>query len=347
MPDEFVIIQISDLHLIEKLQTDGVSFGKDRFLVRSHKYDYYTHLIYSLQSVLNGRPADVLVVTGDVSTDGGRGSLRTAHRVITQPEITEGRLIERSLTQGLATFSRRFLVLPGNHDRYKSWRALQLRSNRLEKVFQLPNKYPYSRGVKTERSLPDVIFSVFDSTRNPDLLSKLDRARLWQWSACGVLTAGDRQALRNFANARTVQSLEDGTNIHIDDRSVHIALLHHHPLISDDPRDRDSGMMQCDGSRDFVVGCLEAGVDLVLFGHRHKFFNREVLAPGGPTVRFVCCATTLEYGCPQPGYLLYRIQPDKIVIERYEWQHGTYDKAIGAEIGKGFQKITSPDPIPL
>jgi hypothetical protein len=84
-------------------------------------------------------------------------------------------------------------VLPGNHDRFKAWRPFQMRSSQLEQTFGTPRSYPYLRAVKTGTMLPDVVFFVFDSTQNPDVLSSRFHFRPDLRIARGVLLPGDWQ----------------------------------------------------------------------------------------------------------------------------------------------------------
>jgi 3',5'-cyclic AMP phosphodiesterase CpdA len=358
--DEFRILHLSDLHFVKTLTEEGRQFGNGRYLTKSHSYQYYTHLIDSLESTLGHLdPADVLVATGDISTDGSSDARATARRVFDEKGAftTEGK-VHRIQTYGVGSFAQRHIVVPGNHDRYRSWRPIQTRSSRLEEVFKSPAAYPYVRGVQAAPSLPDILFFIFDSTQNPDLLSGLGRARLYKRTACGLLTAGDCQWLTrtcaDIASGSPVPALGDGPPLHIDPaHCVRIALVHHHPLTKDQ-NDPDSALKACENGVSFALRCQEAGIHLVLFGHRHKFFERRVsgtaartpFGAGGP-LHLICCPTTLEYKCSNPGYLIYRITPTHIELERYEWRPAERNPAFGAPTGQGFHHIESLHPIPI
>ena len=359
MSAEFRIIHLSDLHFVENLKTEGNSFGRGRFLTNSHKYRFYTHLVDSLEATIgSATPADVCVATGDISTDGSAASLATALKVFGRQKATAGSAVERIETYPLGDYFRHRLVLPGNHDRFKAWLPFQLRSSRLEQAFDTPRSYPYLRAVKTAASLPDVLFFVFDSTQNPDILGGRFQFRPDLRIARGMILPGDWQwlhrSVEEIAAGRTIPSINGRDQVTVDpENCVRVAALHHHPITggADDP---DSVQMACEHGEEFADHCQRAGVQLILFGHRHRYFERRVAAHGQPTrfgapeaLHLVCAPTALECRSPTPGYLIYRITSNSIQAERYEWKEAEHDPVRGLTVGQGFHRVAGPPPIPI
>lgn len=358
MPDEFRIIHLSDLHFVQNLKTEGTSFGRGRFLTNSHKYRFYTHLVDSLDATIGSdTPADVCIATGDISTDGSSASLATALTVFGNQKAVVGSEVERIETFHLRDYFQHRLIVPGNHDRFKAWRPIQLRSSQLERTFGAPRSYPYLRAAKTAASLPDVVFFVFDSTQNPDLRGGRLRFRPDLRMARGLILPGDWQWLHrrvaDIAAGRPIPSINGREQVTVDrDNCVRVAALHHHPLTRD-VDDQDLAQMACENGVDFADNCQRAGVHLILFGHRHTYFPRRVPAHGQPTrfgaaqpLHLVCAPTTLEYRSPKPGYLIYRIVRGSIEVERYEWKEATYDLQRAMRVGQGFHLVEG-DAIPI
>lgn len=359
MSEEFRIIHLSDLHFVQNLRTEGTSFGRGRFLTNSHKYRFYTHLIDSLEATIGSHaPADVCLATGDISTDGSSASLATALTVFGLQKTAAGSEIERIETFHLQDYFQHKLIVPGNHDRFKAWRPIQLRSSQLERTFGAPLSYPYLRAAKTADPLPDVVFFVFDSTQNPDLLGGRLRFRPDLRIARGLILPGDWQWLHrcmaDIAARRPIPNIDGRGQVIVNpDNCVRIVALHHHPLTRD-VNDMDSSQMTCENGVDFADNCQRAGVHLILFGHRHTYFPRRVPAHRQPTqfgvaqpLHLVCAPTALEYKNPKPGYLIYRIAKGLIKIERYEWKEAAFDSRWGVTLGQGFHLVESPDVIPI
>jgi 3',5'-cyclic AMP phosphodiesterase CpdA len=299
----------------------------------------------------------VCIATGDISTDGSAAGLATALEAFGRQRTTAGSAVERIETYPLGDYFRHRLVLPGNHDRFKAWRPLQMRSSRLEQTFGTSRSYPYLRAVKTGAMLPDVVFFVFDSTQNPDVLSRRAHFRFDRRIAGGVLLPGDWQWLHrvvaDIAAGRPVPGI-DGDQVTVNpDNCVRVAALHHHPVTpgADDP---DKATMACEHGEEFADHCQQAGVQLILFGHRHRYFERRVPANGqrtqfgaGEALQLVCAPTALECASPTPGYLIYRITSGSIDVERYEWREAARDPRRGLVVGQGFHRVPGPPAIPI
>jgi hypothetical protein len=162
------------------------------------------------------------------------------------------------------------------------------------------------------------------------------------------------RAVADIAAGRPVPSIDGRDQVTVDpDNCVRLAALHHHPVTrgADDP---DSAQMACEHGEEFADHCQRAGVQLILFGHRHRYFERRVPANGqltqfgtGEALQLVCTPTALECKSPTPGYLIYRITGDSIEVERYEWREASHDPRRGLMVGQGFHRVEGPPAIPI
>ena len=115
---------------------------------------------------------------------------------------------------------------------------------------------------------------------------------------------------------------------------VRIALLHHHPVLPHTNRLPPSRaqsltrhLTRMDNDEAFQRSCLEAGINMVLFGHQHFGYRRTATSttPGqtpfganGP-VHFFCCASTSEYSVPDPGFFIYDVGRRGVDAYEFGW----------------------------
>src|SRR6185369_16311485 len=137
------LAQISDLHFIKDLTEKGRKYYLKQFLTRSHAFDKISDLsreLLRIQHPMWGKDIDVLIATGDISTDGSKDALQTALGFIENQEVRDDHGV--LITHGLDKQRHQRLVLPGNHDRFTAtWFPQQVSSRELESVFKIGKSY--------------------------------------------------------------------------------------------------------------------------------------------------------------------------------------------------------------
>lgn len=307
-PESVRILQISDTHFTKKLATRGSRWGSRAIGTPSHDFARITALQAALAR-LGPDAYDHLVVTGDVSTDGSRAALELARTYIEDDSIQDP-ISKRLVLYGLNSRGK-CTVLPGNHDRYRGSLALQRRSRRFESVFE-DRSYPYVKTLPPPRAgAPSIAFFVFDSTQTLRLQERVFSAdTLPARVARGEVSSAECQFLVRESKDLSKQEPEV---------MVKIALLHHHPL-PPPASDRLARLKSMDNSKEFVAACLEAGINLVLFGHQHIAFERTVTDGPKRRTHFLCCPSTFEYTVKEPGFYLHNIFATHASVAHYQWQ---------------------------
>jgi len=92
--------------------------------------------------------------------------------------------------------------------------------------------------------------------------------------------------------------------------------------------------MRMDNDAHFQRSCIEAGINMVLFGHQHYAYYRPVRSatsgqtPFGPAapVHFFCCASTLEYSEKDSGFYVYDIATDGVDAYQFSWKGDGFDR---------------------
>jgi hypothetical protein len=108
---------------------------------------------------------------------------------------------------------------------------------------------------------------------------------------------------------------------------VRIAVLHHHPL-EEDASNSDDRLKGMDNNDGFIRACFESGINLVLFGHKHKAYQRTLPNTSGEDtpfgrpgpLHFLCCPTTFEYTAREPGFYVHEIYTDRAEVNQYYWR---------------------------
>src|SRR5437867_11482140 len=93
MSDIATVLHISDLHFVEDLETEGRRWRTRAFLAKSHSFGKLRALnkaLYELEKA--GRMYDLVLATGDLTTDGSKEAFRTALEFIEQAKISRGDL---------------------------------------------------------------------------------------------------------------------------------------------------------------------------------------------------------------------------------------------------------------
>ena len=208
----------------------------------------------------------------------------------------------------------RTLMVPGNHDRFSGGVApIQRRSFKFEELFDRDEHYPKLKCfLVPERDDVVVAFFLVNSIPVPDVQLLFRRRKMARLIAGGYVPP--RACARLVRMSRELE--EGGHTIDIGGRPVdlagkkivRVALLHHHPIPpppEEDPKVFDhvkrvvvgDRLEQMAGSEMFVEACFDAKISLVLFGHKHRQFDRVQVdeREGRRPVHFLCCPSTLQY----------------------------------------------------
>ncbi len=306
------ILHISDLHLVEDLQHPQRA-GSPTLGQKKHN-EKVAEMLGRVTSLLEPR-FDLLVATGDLTTDGHSGSFETLLQFIQAgPMAGENKL--RIANYGLNASRDNRILIPGNHDRFEGERVPSQRlNNRFEQMLGTPTteQYPYLRAFRPPNAVeetPTLLLFVFDSTL-PEGADATSVEGIRDAPAAGRIGGAEIDRMKELAREAAKNQIavavggsdnSDSGKIKFDrHNTVRIALLHHHPVISFEEseweRKRPRGFkklfhpieavkslyakiehegMALDGADEFLTGCFEAGIQLVLFGHKHKSYRRAV-----------------------------------------------------------------------
>lgn len=343
------LLHISDLHLVEELTEEGRPLGIKG--PNSHSYaklEAFSATVFDI-TALHQKQIDLVIVTGDVTTEGSPEALKAALEFIEAEDIYRY-TPQRRVLRGLNAKAANRIVIPGNHDRYEGhYKPVpqQRGNNLLEEVFGSSQTYPFAvayrrSGTEFEAGAQDanadspaVIFFVIDST-----LVQPDRRDFHNKVARGRIDLGECTRIRELAAQirATGEALDlNGNAVRVNyDASVRVALLHHHPVL---PRELDeagisrfakavrkvkAGMTLMENSGPFIDACFDAGMSLVLFGHQHRAYEvvlgRTDARFNLPhTIRFYCCPSTSEYSEEKNGFNLIDVYTDRVEVEYYRW----------------------------
>jgi 3',5'-cyclic AMP phosphodiesterase CpdA len=334
------VLHLSDLHFVKELTEEGRALhakARDLLKAKPHSFAKLEALAVRVKFLEEqGGRFDLILGTGDLTTNGSSAALRTALEFLEKDEVRMGSP-SRPIVEGLSADKSRRLLLPGNHDRYtRSWVPFQSRSDVFETVLGTSDRYPYVVGYRNPARTNDtderaLLFFVFDSTPSA--------AVSYAWSGPGSSKFG---ALKRIARGRLegrecrwledkakelertgqVQALDGGT-LNIDyGKCVRLAVLHHHPYDG-----ANTTLME--NSQLFIRHCFRAGVDLVLFGHDHKeFYWPEYShdpaavssAPSPHWVQFFCCPSATEYAEKKNGFYVFDFHDTHYTVQLHEWK---------------------------
>ncbi|HEY2576699.1 MAG TPA: metallophosphoesterase [Streptosporangiaceae bacterium] len=336
------VVQLSDLHFVKDLGTKQSRYKGRAWFAKSH--DFLT--LSELGRRVRGLDYDVILVSGDLATDGSTAALQQARRFVEDEEIAIEELAYvrkfRSARRKMplkCLKSEPYLVLPGNHDRYGHGPFGQIQKNSFEEVFPKPvGSCPYvyvheEQGPAGGR----VVFIVLDSTWT--------RSR---WAGHSALAVGkiDQRNLEKVTSV--VDGIRHGSiecevtgKRYLFKQTAGTALvvaLHHHPVIpgilGQEPKSRwskvkglfahnESTLTRLDNADAFRKVCEAADINVVMFGHQHLCY--QVRLTGGGTL-YSCCSTSTGFSKrvipwaagavdKSPGFLQYE----------FDWRNGQYE----------------------
>jgi 3',5'-cyclic AMP phosphodiesterase CpdA len=328
--DRVRILHVSDFHFVGKLTERGTRLRTRAFMAKSHDFTKLEALNRILTLLAGpGRGFDYLVVTGDVSTDGATSSLETARSFIEEDELIDP-VVKRLVAHGLESPSDRRTVIPGNHDRYGRRLPIQRRQRHFEETFE-DASYPRVQVIKADEvsGRPDIVLFLFDSTQVLHLRHRFDpRKRI----ARGEVGLGECDSLirRSWDIARDGHA--NGVQVDLAN-CVRIVLLHHHPILPKET-DRPNYLTSMDNDKLFCRSCLEAGINMVLFGHQHFAYQvtgrstESGRTPFGDVapVHFFCSASTSEYSETDAGFYLYDVGTSGVDAYQFRWSGAGFSR---------------------
>jgi hypothetical protein len=228
------VLHISDLHMVENITERGRKL--------SRPFGAATHQCITaelLAPVVQDLKHDLLLATGDLTTDGARGSFETVREYIQRGAISWDNPM-RIAIHGLSAGPGNRLLLPGNHDRFMDkFIPGQRRSGLFEEVLKTRWPYPYVVGYRPPRQQKNVesltlLFFVFDSGL-PDCPETTNLKGRLRAIARGSLVRGDIDEFKKLASdAVQNKSVPDlyGEKIEFNpQKTIRIAVLHHHPFL--------------------------------------------------------------------------------------------------------------------
>jgi 3',5'-cyclic AMP phosphodiesterase CpdA len=342
------LLHISDLHLVEDITELGRSMRRP-FGAATHNFNTARHLGLAVSGL---KPAfDMVLATGDLTTDGRRASFETLLHYIQGGSVT-GENPMRIAAFGLNAKKSRRLLIPGNHDRYEGAAVTGQRLSVLfEEVLGTPVNYPYVVGYRPpakeeEKDSLTLLFFVFDSSL-PEGRESSDVEGWARAISRGYIGKEEvAKAFTELAKKVATQGNVLGLNREVLDlnpeHTIRIATLHHHPVVtakadverahreqslwrrfSRDPlgelrlvkKSIESSLMMMDGADEFLRGCFDAGIQLLLFGHQHLPYHRLIVpedrrvvaSPFGDAnaIHAFCCPSTMEYSAPNNGFYVF------------------------------------------
>lgn len=324
------LLHVSDLHLTSEIDEAGRKLVTP-IAVPTHSFEaarYVASAVAALQPRF-----DAMVATGDLTTDGARGSFETVLQYVQSGSIT-GANPMRIAAYGLNASRSQRILLPGNHDRYAGQDIPGQRMDfTFEDVLRTPRGYPYMLGYRPHGRPNDsltLLFLVFDSCLQAGRDGPRYSAKHWVRAlAKGEVKDEELDSARALVAAtvaaRQVERTGGGTLDFEPAKTIRIALLHHHPVtkFSSPPSapqttptlgqrfraffvepveryaaQRTAEEMAMENADKFLECCLDCGIQFALFGHQHYPYQRLVTRTPAMGVTQV----TTPFG-PSPGYL--------------------------------------------
>jgi 3',5'-cyclic AMP phosphodiesterase CpdA len=217
------------------------------WLPRRHDPDLFA----ALDGYWKAEPADHVVATGDISTDGQVQSLEAARQFLTgavpRPARRRDRLGPRGPGQAL--------LVPGNHDRYAGrYLPISNQITNFESVFG----DRFEIAVARARRLVDI----------EDL--RLRVLAIDSMGDAGCLVAKGKVHDDDLDWLQTVYDDDTRREEHCD---LRLLLLHHHVAIPDSHR--FNRWTRLKNVTDALESMLRADIDLVMFGHEHYHYVGE------------------------------------------------------------------------
>jgi predicted phosphodiesterase len=110
----------------------------------------------------------------------------------------------------------------------------------------------------------------------------------------------------------------DGEKISVEyETAVRVAVLHHHPVNTTQGAQQLNPTTLMEQNELFVYKCLEAKIDVVLFGHEHKTFACA-MRKNDHCTRFFCCPSAAEYSAKDTGFYVFSFYDHYFTVTPFE-----------------------------
>jgi predicted MPP superfamily phosphohydrolase len=272
--EEFIIIQISDIHFGSKHYFSSLPLAGDG-VPDSDKPSLAKYLVESLVNSIN--PGDFLAVTGDVTQMALTEEFEDAAACIQS--------IANSLNDGGRNAGKNFAIVPGNHD--VNWSIQQADPKARYLGFTPYIRFRSSLGLHIDNQVePERLYEI------TDLLD-----------ICNCVIVGFNSAVlegpddhRGYVGeSQFKNAIEEMNALCGDKRPLKIALMHHHltPVSSLESSIKRADEVLRDAAY-IKTALLENGFGMVLHGHRH-FAHEEMIdqsGDGGNKLLIVGCGSS-------------------------------------------------------
>jgi 3',5'-cyclic AMP phosphodiesterase CpdA len=276
------IIQISDLHFGAKFTNEESWFrqnisSKIPFYPGAfpHSYQRACALANRVKQIVLRRIAaripTAVAITGDLTQTGAPAEFVIANKYLRseiQATIRVGLNLGNKDRKEIRPGNVGLFVVPGNHD---VWHRKTRDDTNFFRHFSKV-KFPTECWIKTS-SRPVVLYGL-DSTKTTEVEQRLQRGRVLPTE---------------------VQALCDAVRRNSQHGPIHVLCLHH--PIADPEENVIQHIQKLHGREDIARTLLKAGVHLVLSGHVHRFYARQVIEPEHPNHAVAGTATRQHSEC--------------------------------------------------
>ncbi|MCL4671241.1 metallophosphoesterase [Burkholderia pseudomallei] len=272
--EEFVIIQISDIHFGSRHYFSSLQIASDG-VPESDKPSLAKYLVESLTGSNN--PGDFLAITGDVTQMALTEEFESAAACI--------QAIAGALNDGGRNAGKNFAIVPGNHD--VNWNIQQADPKARYLGFTPYIRFRSNLGVHIDNQV--------EPERLYEIINLID--------VCNCVIVGFNSAVLEgpddhrgyIGESQFKNAIQELNNLCGDRQPLKIAMMHHHlaPVSSLESSIKLADEVLRDAAY-IKTALLENGFNLVLHGHRH-FSHEEMIdqsGDGGNKLLIVGCGST-------------------------------------------------------
>lgn len=272
--DEFIIIQVSDIHFGPKHYFTSLGISQDQ-VPTADKPSLAKYMIEALHTFSNR--GDFLAVTGDLTQSALTDEFAQAETCIKE--------LAAALDKGMENHLKNVAIVPGNHD--VNWTVMQADPGARYMGFVPYIRFRTNLGAKIEHQVePERLYEIVD------LIESFNCVIVGFNSA--VLEGPDDH--RGYIGESQFKNVMQEVNALCGSKKpLKIALMHHHlsPVSS-----LEVGLSKAENvlrdSQYIKAGLIENGFSLVLHGHRH-FSHEEMIdqsGDGGNKLVVIGCGST-------------------------------------------------------
>lgn len=270
------IVHLSDLHFGRSLKTTRSSRWRRALGISEHAYSLAVSVAGAVRDLQTRFPDRLtVVVTGDLTTSANAAAFEVvANYLNAEICVGPGVYVGLNLRGGAH-------VIPGNHDAFlRSLLGSRDRSEVYAEYF--PVRFPDVAIWPTP--LGHVTFLSLNSNRVTGY-DVLNFRNLVRQGEVGQRQLGTLRALADALRARQYPGLPPGYDYA---RSFKVVLMHHH-LVREEQPPGETAVSELRDAPEVIDALTQLEVDLVLCGHEHHPYHREL--GGGRPLRFSCAGS--------------------------------------------------------